>query len=80
MNKDKRLMEASGWERLTERETGSCSEVGGGGRGVHSKLLIQFSVDGWICVPSLLFDLSPIYGGSNEDNGKNKIFVINFNI
>ena len=27
-----------------------------------------------------LFDLSPIYGGGNEDNGKNKIFVINFNI
>ena len=25
MEKDKRLMEASGGERLTERETGSCS-------------------------------------------------------
>ena len=25
MEKDKRLMEASGWERLTEGETGSCS-------------------------------------------------------
>ena len=26
MEKDKRLMEASWWERLTERETGSCSD------------------------------------------------------
>ena len=34
-----------------------------------SKSLIQFSVDGWGCVPSLLFDLRPNYGGSNEDNG-----------
>ena len=32
-----------------------------------SKSLIQFSVDGRCCVPSLLFDLSPIYGGGNED-------------
>ena len=31
--------------------------------------LIQFSVDGWGCVPSLLFDLRPNHGGSNEDNG-----------
>ena len=33
-----------------------------------SKSLIQFSVDGWSCVPSLLFDLRPNYGGGNEDN------------
>ena len=26
MEKDKRLMEASGWERLTEGEIGSCSD------------------------------------------------------
>ena len=31
--------------------------------------LIQFSVDWWDCVPSLLFDLRPNYGGGNEDNG-----------
>ena len=31
-----------------------------------SKSLIQFSVDGWSCVPSLLFDLRPNYGGGNE--------------
>ena len=28
-----------------------------------SKSLIQFSVDGWFCVPSLLFDLRANYGG-----------------
>ena len=33
-----------------------------------SKSLIQFSVDGWGCVPSLLFDLRPNYGVVNEDN------------
>ena len=31
--------------------------------------LIQFSVDGQGCVPSLLFDLRSNYGGGNEDNG-----------
>ena len=39
------------------------------GRTMLSKSLIQFSVDGWGCVPSLLFDLRPNYGGGNEDNG-----------
>ena len=39
------------------------------GRAVFSKSLIQFSVEGWGCVPSLLFDLRPNYGGGNEDNG-----------
>ena len=34
-----------------------------------NKSLIQFSVDGWGCVLSLLFDLGPDYGGDNEDNG-----------
>ena len=34
-----------------------------------SKSLIQFSVDGQGCVPSLLFDLRPNYGGGNEDDG-----------
>ena len=34
-----------------------------------SKFLVQFSVDGWSCVQSLLFDLRPNYGGGNEDNG-----------
>ena len=39
------------------------------GRAMLSKSLIQFPVDGWGCVPSLLFDLRPNYGGGNEDNG-----------
>ena len=34
-----------------------------------SKSLIQFSVDGQGCVPSLLFDLRLNYSGGNEDNG-----------
>ena len=34
-----------------------------------SKPLIQFSVDGQGCVPFLLFDLRPKYGGGDEDNG-----------
>ena len=39
------------------------------GRARLSKFLIQFSVDGWGCVPFLLFDLGPNYEGGNEDNG-----------
>ena len=38
------------------------------GRGMLSKSLVQFSVDGQGCVPSLLFDLRPNYGGGNERN------------
>ena len=34
-----------------------------------SKSLIQFSVDVWICVPSLLLDLRPNYGVGNANNG-----------
>ena len=34
------------------------------GRAMLSKSLIQFSVEGWGCVPSLLLD----YGGGDEDN------------
>ena len=34
---------------------------------VLSKSLTQFSVDRWGCIPSLLFDLRPNYGGGNED-------------
>ena len=44
-------------------ETGSCSDG-------LSKSLIQFSVDGWDCIPSLLFDLRQNYGVGNEDNGE----------
>ena len=34
-----------------------------------SKSLIQYSVDGWGCVLSLLFDLRPNYGGGKGKNG-----------
>ena len=34
-----------------------------------SKSLIQYSVDGWGCVPSLFFDMRLNCGGGNEDNG-----------
>ena len=39
------------------------------GRAMLSKSVIQFSVVGRGCVPSLLFDLRPNYGGGHEDNG-----------
>ena len=38
------------------------------GGAMFSKPLIIFSIEGWGCVPSLLFDLMPNYGGGNEDN------------
>ena len=58
-------MEASWWEReLWGRELGLLM---GGAK--LSKSLIQFSVDGWDCLPSLLFDLRLNYGRGNEDNG-----------
>ena len=34
-----------------------------------SKPLIQFSIDGLGCVPSLLFDLRPNNDGGKDDNG-----------
>ena len=38
------------------------------GGAILSKSLIQFSLDGQGCVPSLLFDLRPNYGGGNGYN------------
>ena len=40
-----------------------------GGEAMLPKSLIQSSIDGWGCVPSLLFDLGPNFAGGNEDNG-----------
>ena len=51
MEKDKRLMEASWWERLTLGKLGLILM----GWAIISKSLIQFSVDGWGYVSSLLF-------------------------
>ena len=39
------------------------------GKAMLSKSVIQFSVEGWLYVPFLLFDLRPNYDGGNEDNG-----------
>ena len=39
------------------------------GWAILSKSWIQFSVDGWGCVSSLLFVQKPNYGGGNEDHG-----------
>ena len=39
------------------------------GRAMLSKYLIQFSVDGQGCVPTLLFSLRPNYGRGNGPNG-----------
>ena len=38
------------------------------GWALFSKPLIHFSIEGWGCVPFLLLDLRPNYGGGNEDN------------
>ena len=62
MNKYKKLPDGRDWLR------GKLGLVLMGGA-MLSKSLIQFSVDGQGCVPSLLFDLRPNYGGSNKDNG-----------
>ena len=61
-DKDKSLTETSWWER----QKGKLDPVQMG-RAMISKSSIQFSVDGWGSVPSLLFDLRPNYGGGNED-------------
>ena len=39
------------------------------GRATLSRSLIQFSVDGWSCVPLPAIYLGPNYGGGDEDNG-----------
>ena len=41
MEKDKRLMEASEWERLTKGETGSCSDRFQIGKGVHQGCILS---------------------------------------
>ena len=63
--KDKRLMEASWWERWLWGKLGLVL-MGGA---MLSKSWIQFSIDEPGCVPSLLFDLRPNYGGGNRENG-----------
>ena len=64
MEKDKRLMEAFWWERLTEGETGVVLM----GKAMHSKFLILFPIDGQGCIPSLLLNLRPNCAGGSEDD------------
>ena len=59
------LWKLSDWRDWLWRELGPVLM----GRAMLSKCLIQFSLDGRGCVPALLFDLRPNYGGGNEDNG-----------
>ena len=51
LEKDKRFLKACWWDRPSEGDTGSCSDM----LVLLSKSLIQFSVGGWGCVSSLLF-------------------------
>ena len=65
MEKDKRRMEASWWERLTEGETGSYSD----GRG-HTQYIFNPIFCWWVELCSFpIIYLGPNYGGDNEDNG-----------
>ena len=50
MNEDKRLVQASWWEGQAIGKTESCFD----GQGLLSKSWIQFSANGWGCIPSLL--------------------------
>ena len=65
MDKDKRLLEASWWERLTVENLGLVLMSGA----MLSKSLIQLSGEGQDCVPSLLFGLRRNCGGGNGGNG-----------
>ena len=52
LDKDKRLIEASEWRDCRRGKLGLVL-MGGA---MLSKSLTQFSIDGWSCVPSLLFE------------------------
>ena len=66
MEKDKRLMETSWWEKL--RGKLGLFLMGGA---MLSKSLIQFSVDGWRCVPSLLVT----WGQTMVEAEKRKLYL-----
>ena len=62
MEKDKRLMEASWWERLTEGEIGSYSDGWGHGQWIFNPIFC-----GAVFSPCYLPGAN--YGGGNEENG-----------
>ena len=64
-DKNKRLIEASSWERLTLGETGSCSNGWGHAQQIFNPIFFWWA--GLCCLP--VVDLRPNYGGGNEDNG-----------
>ena len=65
MEKDKRLMNAFWWGKLTEGDTVSCSD----GRG-HAQLVFNPIFCWWVELCSLpVIYLGPNCGGGNEDNG-----------
>ena len=57
--------------KLPDRRDWLCRKLGLVlmGMATLSKYLIQFSVDGQGCIPSLLFDLRPNCGRGDADNG-----------
>ena len=59
-----RGLEVSWWKELAVEESGFCS----GGRGMLSKSLTHFFVNGRGCFPSLLFGLRLNYGRGNGSN------------
>ena len=65
MEKDKRLMEASWWDRLTEGETGSCSDEQD-----HAQYIFNLIFCWWVELYSLpAIYLGPNCGGGDEDDG-----------
>ena len=64
MEKNKRLMEAFWWERLTEGETGSCSDGWG-----HVQQMCNPIFCWWAVFLPCCFDLRPKYGRGNTDSG-----------
>ena len=66
MDKDKRLIKASWWERLTVGDTVLMGGV------MLIKSSIQFSIDGWGCVPSLLFTCSQTMVGKE----KSRLYIV----
>ena len=63
MDKDKRLMEASSWERLPEGESRSCSDLQG-----HAQQIFNPTFCRWAGLCSLPVVWPEIFGGVNEDN------------
>ena len=65
MENDKRLIEASWWERLTEGETGSCSDEWGHAQQIFNPIFCWWA---GLCSLPVVY-LGPNYGGGNKDNG-----------